>query len=271
MFSFQDYAAPATVEEALALLDKSRKNRILGGTAWLRMSNLKLHTGIDLKNLGLNSIYEQDGALHIGACCTLRQAETDPLLCSYCGGLVADGIFNIVGVQFRAVAQVGASVFARYGFSDLLPSLLACGASVRLAKAGMIPLEDFLNRPFFRDILLEILLPTQNGIGRAACLRNSAGDFALLNGAAYLDHTACRIAVGARPQCAALARNAGKFVLQNRGSLPADVLAERAVLLASEELKFGSNMRGSEDYRRKMCNVLVRRMLRPLLGKEEGH
>lgn len=271
MFSFQDYAAPETVEEALALLNKSRKNKILGGTAWLRMSNLKLHTGIDLKNLGLDTIYEQDETVHIGACCTLRQAETDPLLRSCCGGLITESLSNIVGVQFRAVAQVGASVFARYGFSDLLPSLLACDASVRLAKSGILPLEDFLNRPFFRDILLEILLPAQTGKGKSACLRNSAGDFAILNGAVYLDRTACRVAIGARPQCATLARNAGKFVLQNCATLSADDLAERAALLAAEELQFGSNMRGSEDYRREMCKVLVRRMLRPLLGKEEGH
>ena len=60
-----------------------------------------------------------------------------------------------------------------------------------------------------------------------------------------------RCAVGARPGRAALLRG-----------LPAD--ASEAAEYAAEKLSFGSNLRGSEEYRRQICRVLVRRAIKQL-------
>lgn len=256
MYRVKDYVIPKSVEECGQLLQSNRRSRLIAGNLFLRMTSVNIPLAIDLSGCGLDYIHaEPDGTLRLGAMCSLRMLETSPLVQRYCGGILSRSVGEIIGVQFRTLATVGASVFSKYGFSDVITPLLACNARVRLFSQGELSLEEFLKQPRTRDLLLEVILPPGSAAGAFANFRNSKGDFSILNVASVRTESGYRIAVGARPMCAALAYGA----MDRLAADPAAVSS--AARTAAEELHFGSNLRASEQYRRTLCEVLCERTL----------
>lgn len=253
MISIREYIAPESIEEAYEILMSKRNNLILGGCGFIKMGSKSIGTAIDLCNLSLNYIEENEDEILIGADTSLRELEINSIITNYCGGAISQGVSNIVGVQFRNMARVGASVFSRYGFSDLLPPLLVLGAKVRLYNSGVMDLEDFLEKKYEKDILVEIILPKKEGVAVFDCLRKSSGDFPIINGAMFKGKDGeFKIAIGARPRRAKLAEKTAKAL--EEGNI------EKAQDIIVEELSFGSNIRGSKEYREDMCKALVARM-----------
>ena len=125
MITIKNYVRPATLEEAYAL-NQNRRNRVIGGMLWLKMSNASINTAIDLSDLGMDAIEETEDAFSIGAMVTLRQLELHPSLNAYTRGAVAASVQDIVGVQFRNMATIGGSIYSRFGFSDL-PAQMSSG------------------------------------------------------------------------------------------------------------------------------------------------
>ncbi|RYD03734.1 hypothetical protein N752_18470 [Desulforamulus aquiferis] len=76
-------------------------------------------------------------------------------------------------------------------------------------------LEDFLDKPFPRDILVKLFIKKTMRLAAYQSLRNSAGDFPLLNAAASKLGDEWRIVVGARPLRAGIAYKASKFLTEN--------------------------------------------------------
>ncbi|MGI6030493.1 MAG: FAD binding domain-containing protein [Eubacteriales bacterium] len=256
MFTMREYARPASLEEAYALLKKSRNNVVLGGCMWLRLGRKKIGVGVDLTGLGLDTIERQGMWIAIGGTATLRQVEKDPLLQEVYGNLFASCVGPIVGTQFKNTATMGGSVYARFGFSDIVTLLLGLGARVVLYGRGEVSMEEFCTMPYEKDIVVKILVPAQMGKCSYQSFRLSATDLPVLNCAVCRDEQGqCRIAVGARPGRALLCPDAAQC------SDPAE-----AGKIAAEELTFGSNMRGSGEYRKELCKVLVEDGLREVLA-----
>ncbi len=262
MFRLLDLAQPATVAEAYQTLMNKRSNTVLGGCAFLRMGSKRIGTAVDLSKLGLNYITEQNDYIEIGAMTTLRDVETSSVLNKYFNGVVPRSVSGIIGVQFRNAATLGASVFSRYGFSDLITALLALDTEVELYHGGRMTLQDFLQKPYEKDILTRILL--QKNARKAAYqnLRRSASDFPVLNVAVSKLDDQFTVVVGARPMRAQMARQAS---IELSKQTPYAEQIENAASIAAEELSFGSNIRGTAGYRRAMCKVLVRRGITEVL------
>ena len=74
MMNIQKYVRAQSLEEAWQL-NQNRRNRVIGGMIWLKMSSASINTAIDLCDLGLNTIEETDEAFSIGAMVTLRELE----------------------------------------------------------------------------------------------------------------------------------------------------------------------------------------------------
>lgn len=258
MFTIVNIAQPASIEEAYGILIQKRTNAVLGGCAFLKMGSQRIDTGIDLSNLGLNYIEQRDGFIEIGATTTFREIETSALLLERFSGILPQAVGQIIGVQFRHVVTLGASVFSRYGFSDLLTALLVLDTEVELYKHGRMALQEFLSRPPLRDILTRIYIKADCGDAAYQCLRNSASDFPILNAAASYIGNEWHISVGARPGRAVLAIKAAAMLTGVRLQYK-DI--ERAAECAAEELTFGSNMRGTAQYRKSLCKVLVKRAI----------
>ena len=228
MVTIQNYVRAKSLEEAYELNQK-KGNCILGGMLWTKMQNRMIQTAIDLCDLGLNEIEETEEEFSIGAMVSLRQLETDTGLNAYTQGAVRDAVKDIVGVQFRNLATVGGSVFGRFGFSDVLTLLLVMDSYVELYKGGIVPLADFVNMPYDRDILVRVIVKK----------------------------------TGARPAKAALVKDAEQLATLPMSAEKAQAFAEYAAGLLPTE----TNPRGSAAYRTHLIKVLTARCLTELGGK----
>lgn len=260
LFTLLTVAQPETLEAAYTILKEKRSNAVLGGCAYLRMGSQKIHTGVDLSKLGLKYIKEQDTCVEIGAMTSFRDVETNVALHNYAGGVLSAAVSGIIGVQFRNVVTVGASVFMRYGFSDFLTALLALDAEVELVKGGRMKLAAFLDTPRSKDILTKIIVQKTPGQASYQAFRNSAGDYPLVTVAVSCLNGEWKIVVGARPTRAKLAVQAAGL-LNNAGTAVTTEVVEQAAQIAVEELPFGSNMRASAAYRQALAQTLIKRAI----------
>ena len=256
MYTIQNYVMPKSIEEAYKVLHMKKNNTLLGGCGFLRMGKKSIGTAIDLSKLKLDDITEDESTIEIGGMTSLRAIETSPILLKCFDGILPESVKNIVGIQFRNTALVGATVYSRYGFSDLNTALLSLETEVELHRTGRMPLEVFLEKGASKDILTKIRISKQERKASFQMLRNSAGDYALLNIAVSREGQHWKIAVGARPGRAILAEKASTYLSESQLT---EEDFEKAAVLASEELSFGTNMRASGEYRKAICKVLVRR------------
>lgn len=263
MLRFSSYKRPATLDEAYGLVERHKRARVLGGGAWLRLRTTPVPVAIDLSDCGLTSIDDEGDRWRLGAYVTLRQIELHVGLSRSCGGMLACAVGDIVGVQFRAEATVGGSVFGRYGFSDVDCALVALGAEIEFVGAGRMPLADFLAEPGVRrDVLAYIYIPKGPVSAGYQALRRQATDLPVLNACAVRSGTgAWRVAVGARPGRA-------RLITLDAPAGEGLEAAFSAIKPAVEELPFGSNMWASAAYRRRIAPVLVRRAMADALGMD---
>ena len=138
---------------------------------------------------------------------------------------------------------------------------LALNASVELYKGGVVPLAEYAQRPYDRDILVRVLVPKENARFVYQSVRNSQTDFPVLTcAAAKLADGSIRAAIGARP---------GKAVLYTAAPEAGETAEEFATRFAAEvkaDIKTESNLRGSAEYRRHLAGVLTKRAVCRLEG-----
>lgn len=254
MISIRDYIAAETLSEAYEILISRKNNTILGGMGFIKMGSKNIGTAIDLCNLDLDYIREEEENIRIGSYTSLRTLEIDPIINKYFSESICKGVSNIVGVQFRNMAKVGANIYMKHGFSDLIPSLLVLDARLRLFNRGEIRLEDFLKQKYQRDILIEIIIPKKTGISVSDCIRKSSTDFPIINGAMFRGNDGkFKVAIGSRPKRAQLAPKTAQVLGEGKA-------IEEAESIILQELTMGSNIRASKEYREDMCKSLLNRM-----------
>ena len=258
MFTLLDLMQPSTIDEAYQLLMAKRNNTVLGGCAFLRLGSSRIGTGIELSKLPLDYIMEQEDYIEIGAMTTFRELETSTVLKQYFNGILPQAVSNIIGVQFRNVVTVGASVFSRYGFSDLITALLTLDTEVELYKGGRMPLAEFLVKKYEKDLLTRVFIKKEQRIASYQNMRNSASDFPLVNVAVSCYQNQWRIVAGATPAPAKIAKRASLLLEKN-------LAIDDAADLAVEELVFGSNARATAEYRKAICKVLIKRGIEEVL------
>ena len=301
MLQFSKYERPATVEEALAIVQKVKGARVIGGGVWLRLQDRRIARAIDLSACGLDLIERVDwetgapatgdgptpgDAWGVGAMVTLHQLEVHGGFNASTCGVYESAVRDIVGVQMRNVATVGGSLFGRFGFSDILTALLPLECEVELAGEGRVPLAEFAARKAYeRDILTRVLVRDARDLRAGfACVRRSATDFSVLNVCAASVGGSWRVAVGARPGRAVLLPAEAVAALSEAltagvpqapaatvdgatASLSPQVAAALdAACEAASALPLGSNMRGSARYRRHLAAALTRRVVLEAAG-----
>jgi len=246
MAKYKYYVMAQSLEEAYELNQK-KSSVIVAGNMWLRMCGMNKMTAIDLSLLGLDQIEEEEDAFVVGAMTPLRTLETHADLHTVYGGVFAKALAPIVGTQFRNTATIGGSVYSRFGFSDVSALLLALDAEVVLHKRGVLKLADYQKEAWDRDIITHIRIPK----GRTAdvqSVRVSGTDIPTLVCAAAKSEKGIRIVLGARPARAVIVADA----------LPSD-LSDKQLEEIAKKTAFGTNLRASEEYRRKIAPVLMAR------------
>lgn len=254
MITIQKYVRAQSLEEAYQL-NQNTRNRVIGGMLWVKMGNGSVNTAIDLCDLGLNRIEETEEEFSIGASVTLRQIEMHEGLNAYACGAVKRAVKDIVGVQFRNMATVGGSLWGRFGFSDVLTVFLAMDSYVELYKGGVVPLSQFAQMGYERDILVRLIVKKTPGRFAYQAMRIQRTDFPVLACAVSEMNGQYRAVIGARPGRAMVVRD-------EKGLLSGGVTQESAKAFAeyvADRTPTQSNVRGSAAYRTQLVRVLTER------------
>ena len=258
MLTIQNYKKVESLEEAYELNQK-KANRIVGGMMWMRMGDNRMNTAIDMSGLGLDKIEESDEEFKIGCMTTLRQLEVHEGFNEYTDGCAKEALRHIVGVQFRNLATVGGSIYGRYGFSDVLTLLIGLDSYVELYKGGIVPLTEYADRDYDRDIVVNIIVKKRPVNMFYEAVRITETDLPVLTcaGVKFKDTGACNICIGARPGRA--------IVVKDTEGILAGGINEKSVEEFSAFVKTNvptaGNMRGSAEYRRHLSGVLAGRAL----------
>lgn len=250
MYTIRDYICPKTVKEAYEILTKSKPNTILGGGHFLKLGKKKISKAIDLKDLGLNYINFDDDFVKIGATTTYGQIERNVKLQESFSNIFKKTIEQIVSTQLRNTAQIGASVYARFSFSDILPVLSVLDAKVNLFNDGLIPIDEFIYKKRKKDILTEIIIPRKNQKAVYENIRSNKADFPIINLAMSKTGNNIKTTVGARPQRALYLKEISK-------SLTEEGFRKEKIEELLKDVGFGKNYKADSDYRRSVCLYLI--------------
>ncbi len=285
-----DYAAPATLAEATALLARPGARALAGGTdiiVQLREHRRDAELVVDLKHVPeLNALgFDAKQGLLLGAAVPCYRVAEHPDVRKRYPGLV-DAAALIGGVQIQSRASVGGNLCNASPAADSVPALIALSAEAVVATPGgkskTIPVEKFCTGPGRTvlepgEVLVRLRLPPPAPNSGSAYLRfipRNEMDIAVVGvGVALtLDEgrascVSARGPVGAGAPTPLLVPEAGA-ALVGRPVAEADV--ERAASLARAATRPISDMRGDAEYRRHLVGVLVRRALQIALRRAKG-
>jgi aerobic carbon-monoxide dehydrogenase medium subunit len=276
--SFQ-YESPGTLQEAIALLQKyGDEAKILsGGHSLIPMMKLRFATPeylIDINRIpNLAFIREEDGHVRIGGLSREAELEHSDLLRKHFP-IFADVTKLIADPQVRNMGTIGGNLAHGDAANDHPAVMLALQATVVATGADgerEIPIDEFFYG-FYQtalapdEILTEIRLPVPaQGTGSAYHkLERKVGDYATAGVAVQItldkDEVVKYIGIGLTNvnPTPLRAERAEKVLFGQK--LSEDLIAE-AALYASEDCSPSSDLRGSEEYKRAMVGVLVKRMI----------
>jgi aerobic carbon-monoxide dehydrogenase medium subunit len=280
---------PSTVAEASAVMAREGRDAVLyaGGTEVLLILKeglLRVKSLVDVKRLpGLSEVRADNGHVVIGATATHRMVERAPALVARCP-LVAGVARHVANIRVRNVGTVGGNLAFADPHSDLATLFLTFDATVRLEShtgARDVPLAEFVHGPYEtaradHELLTSVrLTPWPDGtagayvkfgvyerptLGVAVALARQAG------GEAITDARVAIGCVGPRPQRVVAAEE------RLRGWSAADVErhAGEIAALAAGEVEPASDLHGSDDYKREVTRVFVRRALRLCAARVQG-
>jgi len=275
-----DYARPYSIGEAVQLLSGAGdKARVLaGGTdllVQLRADRKQAELVVDVKRIPeMNEIrYQPEKGLELGAAVPCYQIYRNPLLKEKYPALV-DVASIIGGTQIQGRASIGGNLCNAAPSADSIPLLIALGVRCRIAGVDgerEVPVEQFCTGPG-RSILKpgELLVSLQfppPAPGKGACyirfIPRNEMDIAVAGAGVgvELDNGLIRSARIALASVAPIPLYVPEAGAALAGSPASDDAIQRAADIAKEAAKPITDMRGTVDYRRHLCGVLVRRAL----------
>ncbi len=275
-----EYFGPKTLKEALALLDKYRDEYkvICGGQSLLILMRQGLVAPehlIDIKGITELSYIKPDAkkGIRIGALTTHRTIEKSAVIKK--GFAVLAGMERrLASIQTRNWGTIGGNLCHGDPAGDPAPVLMAMGASLTMASVNgtrTMPVEDFFLDYFETalepgELLTEIQVPApapRTGtaytkfniiqsdmatVGVAVSITLGSGDGVCSD---------CRIALGAAAPTPMRAKDAEKSL---KGKQITESLLKKAGEIASTEAQPITDIHASDDYRRELVRVLVKRV-----------
>ena len=276
--SFQ-YESPGTIAEAISLLQKyGDEAKILsGGHSLIPMMKLRFASPgylIDINNIkGLSHINEENGIVKIGALTREAEIEHSDLLKKYFP-IFGDVTKQIADPQVRNRGTVGGNLAHGDAANDHPAVMLALRANIVITGSEgnrTVPIDEF----FFgfyttaiqqNEILTEIQIPIPPaGTGSAYHkLERKVGDYATAGVAVQLTldrKGICTAAGMGLTNVNPLPLRAVRSEEALLGKPITDASIAEAAKYASEDCSPSSDLRGSEEYKRAMVAVLVKRMI----------
>ncbi len=271
-----EYHQPSTTEETFELVGRFPEAKLIAGGSDLMVQMRKSRRWpaalISLRRVEELTRIEEGARLRIGATVPIRDVAAHPAVIAGFPALV-DSIRGFGSQQIRNVATLGGNLCNASPGADCAPPLLVYGARVELRDARgtrELPVEDFVLGPGETalrpgEILTAILLdPPANGT-RSAFLRKGRVqmDLAIASVAALveMDGPTCvtaHIAAGAVAPVPLSLRRTEAII---EGSDVGPATRALAAMEAQREVSPISDIRASQEYRRRLTGVLVERSL----------
>lgn len=280
-----DYFAPASLDEALALLGRhsSGAKLLAGGQSFVPMANFRVlrpEVVIDLNRIAaLSFIAEREGGIAFGAMTRHRAVERSELVRKRCP-LIACAVPNIGHAVIRNRGTIGGSLSHADPAAEWPVVAIALGATMILRGPKgerLVPAADFfvglLTTALAADeILVEIRFPAAPARTGAEFLEISRrhGDFALvsvgvqvtLSGTGVIGSLRLALGgVGASPFDA----DAQAKPLVGKNPQDADIVALGNSVAAAIEPT--GDLHASSAYRKEVAAVLVARALRTAMDR----
>lgn len=277
-----EYAAPKTLDEAVAAIADGEAKPLAGGMSLIPMMKLRMAIPeklIDLGRIrGLDHIHESDGKLHIGAMATHHTVESSELVKEKCP-LLATTASWIGDVQVRNRGTLGGSVAHADPAADYPAALQALDATIVLkgaAEERSVSADDFFIDTFMTalepgEIVREVVVPVEpagTGTSYQKMLQRASG-FAIVGVAVRIRKqdgkiTFSRIGVTGLSNRAYRATTAESVLMGTSGS-PNDI--ETAAALVPKGVDANGDLHASAEFRAHLAKVYAARAIKEALGQ----
>jgi carbon-monoxide dehydrogenase medium subunit len=286
-----DFEKPNTVEDAVKLLsDSSGTARAMaGGTdliVQLRAGHPRINPDVvvDIKSIPeLNALsYDASKGLTVGAAVECYKIYGDDNVNSHFSAL-NDSATLIGGTQIQGRATFGGNLCNAAPSGDSIPNMIAHRAVATIAGPSgtrEVPVEDICTGPGQScigsdELLVSINFPS-NGAGFGAnyirFIPRNEMDIAVAGVGASVSiadgkFTSARISLASVAPTPLLVEEAGEALV---GQPVSEGVIQKAADLAKAAAKPITDMRGTADYRRHLCDVLTRRALNTAVERAQG-
>ena len=275
-----DYEAPSSVREAVDLLESAGDSArpLAGGTDLLvqmRARAYDLDLVVDVKNIPeLNELtYDPDNGLTIGAAVPCYRIYGNSTVRSVYPGIV-DAANIIGGTQIQGRASLGGNLCNAAPSADSVPAMIAYNGVARISGPNgnrEVPLEDFCT--WVRETVLEpgeILVsahfpapPANSGANYIRFIPRNEMDIAVAGAGVSVtldngDISAARVTLASVAPTPLFVEDAGAAIV---GKPATEETVRIASGIARDAAKPITDMRGTIEYRKHLCEVLTRRAL----------
>lgn len=284
-----EYECPQTLDDAVTLFRRHGDNAraLAGGTDLLvqmKVGRRQQGMVIDVKKIPeMNAVkYDPVKGLTLGAAVACYKICADPAVRTHYPGLI-DAVEIIGGTPIQGRATVGGNLCNAAPSADAIPALIAYGAICHIVGPGGVrhlPVEEFCTGPgknalSAAEILVALHLPPPPPHSGAAYLRfipRNEMDIAVVGVGASAQVTdgkfhAVRVALASVAPTPVFVTEAGAAL---EGQPANAEFIQIAADLAKAAAKPVSDMRGTAEYRRHLCEVLTRRALQTALDRALG-
>jgi carbon-monoxide dehydrogenase medium subunit len=272
------YHQPKTLEEALEYLNTLELAiPLAGGTdliPTIREEVCQPDNLVDLNNITeLNYIREEDDYIKIGATTTHSQLSTSQLI-EEKGQALHDAVMSLGSPQIRNRGTLAGNLCNASPAADTAPPLLILNAEATITSNNdirVIPLEDLFAGPKINslepnELVTEIRFPTppsNSGSAFHRIGRRKAFTLSVVSSAAYLEMEQdiiadMRIAFGS---VAITPLRLNQIEKEQKGKQLTDEVIEHLSETVINLVEPITDVRGTDEYRRDMCPVLMKRSL----------
>ncbi len=286
-----DYENPSSVDDAVKILAESggKAKAMAGGTdliVQLRVKDPRVdaNTVVNVKNIPeLNELsYSASGGLTIGAAVPCHIIYNNEDVKKHYPALI-DSASLIGGTQIQGRASLGGNLCNAAPSGDSIPNLIAHNAVAKIAGPNgtrEIPVEEVCTGPRQTSIgddelLISINFPS-NGSGFGAnyirFIPRNEMDIAVAGAGVSVTiengvFTSGRVALASVAPTPILVKEAEDALV---GQPVSDAAIQKAADAAKNAAKPISDMRGTAEYRKHLCEVLTRRALNTAVERAQG-
>lgn len=278
-----EYHAPTTLRGALELLNDLEKVKLLNGGTDLMIAMRQAACTpkhiVDLNRISeLNYIKEEDGFIKIGATVTHSQATTNPLIHKI--PALMDAVSRIGSPQIRNRGTIAGNIVNASPAADTACPLIIHDAEIEIKTVedtNILPVEELFEGPKINclepgELVTEIRIPVPPDNSSSAFMRigrRKAFTLSVVSVAVYLE-VLDNICLKAGLAFGSVAMTPLR-VVEVEAMLQGTELSSENILDASERVKDLvkpiTDVRGTEEYRRDMCPILMKRAIETTLKR----